>query len=193
MAGRQIPPDVRERLRKYVWEAAEAADWDTLSPTQRADLYARWSADADVGGVISRYMPGRERVYIKDSLVKPYLLSRRADHGQLAATAAKLIGRRLRVISTATKPTSCLLQDDDSENRYLVATAQARAWKAAIAPVLDRSYDADVIGARHGMMGTRRVVILVRDHGDVRKTFSEKSRVEAIFGACGIEVVWQDA
>ena len=72
-----IPDAVRDDIRDRLWAAADTLRWSTLPDTERAKYYVLWTRDPAIGGRIGHYMdPRRVRVYIKDSLIKPYERSR---------------------------------------------------------------------------------------------------------------------
>ena len=69
----RIPDDVRDRLRNIVWSRADELGWSSLTDGDRASHYERWTRDKEIGGILAHYMdPRKVRVYIKDSLLKPY-------------------------------------------------------------------------------------------------------------------------
>ena len=72
-----IPDTIRDDLRDRLWAAADSLRWSTLPDTERARRYEIWTRDPAIGGRLGHYMdPRRVRVYIKDSLIKPYERSR---------------------------------------------------------------------------------------------------------------------
>ena len=72
-----VPDDIRNNIRARLWEEADSLRWSILLDNERADHYERWTRDPAFGGRLARYMdPRKVRVYIKDSLIKPYERSR---------------------------------------------------------------------------------------------------------------------
>lgn len=72
-----IPDDVRERLRVLIWSRADELGWADLADTERSKYYEQWTRDQGIGGTLGHYMdPRKVRVYIKDSLLKPYVRAR---------------------------------------------------------------------------------------------------------------------
>jgi hypothetical protein len=68
-----IPDDARDRVRDLLWSRASELGWSELADTERSKYYERWTRDLRIGGVLAHYMdPRKVRVYIKDSLLKPY-------------------------------------------------------------------------------------------------------------------------
>lgn len=72
-----VAKDVRDNIRKKIWDTADELGWPGLSDIDRATWYENWSKDKDIGGVLAHFMDARKvRVYIKDSLLKPYMRTR---------------------------------------------------------------------------------------------------------------------
>lgn len=72
-----LPDAVRDRLRDLLWARAKELGWSDLPDSEKSKFYERWTREKEVGGALAYYMDARKvRVYIKDSLVKPYERSR---------------------------------------------------------------------------------------------------------------------
>ena len=72
-----IPDAIRDDIRDQLWAVADSLRWSNLPDSDRARHYELWTRDPAIGGRIGHYMdPRRVRVYIKDSLIKPYERSR---------------------------------------------------------------------------------------------------------------------
>lgn len=72
-----IPDAIRDDIRDRLWAVADSLRWSNLPDSDRARHYELWTRDPAIGGRIGHYMdPRRVRVYIKDSLIKPYERSR---------------------------------------------------------------------------------------------------------------------
>jgi hypothetical protein len=68
-----IPEAIRDGIRSPLWAAADDLGWSSLSDAERAKYYELWTKDPAVGGQLAHFMdPRKVRVYIKDSLLKPY-------------------------------------------------------------------------------------------------------------------------
>lgn len=75
-----VPDDVRDRLRRALWERADRLEWMRLSLPERSMKYAAWARDSEIGGVLSNYMDQRRgHIYIKDTIMKGYVRERLAD------------------------------------------------------------------------------------------------------------------
>lgn len=69
-----VPSAVRDSLRDKLWEQCDDLGWSALTDQDRAILYEKWTRDPAIGGQLAHLMDARKvRVYIKDSLVKPYV------------------------------------------------------------------------------------------------------------------------
>ncbi len=76
----RMPNDVRDRLRDLLWSKADYLGWSALHDGERSKKYEQWTRDPEVGGILAHYMdPRKVRVYIKDSLLKPYERARLSD------------------------------------------------------------------------------------------------------------------
>jgi hypothetical protein len=129
-----IPSATRTSLKQRLWDTADKLGWNNLSQADKARYYEVWTKDAEIGGVISRYMDGGQvRVYIKDTLLKDYGRVRLADpvrplralgiDGQ-AADAERYIkphGRRL-------------------EDGRVLCWGRADDWKAVLMAVHERAF-----------------------------------------------------
>src|SRR5258708_2810085 len=104
----KIPDATFKTIKETMWGVADERDWPTLADTQKTALYEEWIRDESVGGVLSRYMdPGSIRVYIKDTIMKPYArtrikdfpsiqkLLRLSDNARVVESYIKPHGRRL--------------------------------------------------------------------------------------------------
>lgn len=129
-----VPGEVRERIRADLWNRAEALGWVALPLSERARWYEKWAKDKDVGGVLSEFMDTRQtRVYIKDTVLKPYLLARSVDlwpavAGMLGISPGKLITKKY------IKPHGVLTGAGE-----VIAWGNVRDWKAVLVAVFERA------------------------------------------------------
>lgn len=131
----RIPENIRDDVRDRLWAAADSLRWSTLPDTERAQRYELWTRDPDIGGRLAHFMdPRKVRVYIKDSLVKPYERSRLSrlegdvwrilsfpDPGPPAESYIKPHGRRL-------------------PDGKIVAWGNSRDWKLILMAVFERAH-----------------------------------------------------
>lgn len=74
---KMIPTKIRDQIREELWKRCDDLGWMSLTDIDRARYYAQWTTAKDIGGQLAGYMdPRKVRVYIKDSLVKPYVRAR---------------------------------------------------------------------------------------------------------------------
>ena len=130
-----IPENIRDDIRDLLWGAADSLRWSTLPDTERAKHYELWTRDPEIGGRLGHFMdPRKVRVYIKDSLVKPYERSRLSlresdvwrllsfsDPGPPAESYIKPHGRRL-------------------PDGKIVAWGNSRDWKLILMAVFERAH-----------------------------------------------------
>jgi len=128
-----IPEEIREGLRDKLWSAADELGWASLNDSERSRYYERWTKEASIGGQLAHFMdPRKVRVYIKDSLIKPY------ERARLLASEAE-IWRALEmavpteVAETFIKPHGCRLDDG-----RVICWGKSRDWKLVIMAVFER-------------------------------------------------------
>jgi hypothetical protein len=84
--------------------------------------------------VLSRYLePQAVRVYIKDTLMKPYMRERLGDHEVILRLCG--VDANCRIAEHHIKPNGLRLMDG-----RVVAWGRARDWKAVLFAVFERSY-----------------------------------------------------
>lgn len=131
-----VPKDIRDRIRQRIWDKADELNWTSLSVVDRANWYENWSRDKEVGGALAHFMdPRKVRVYIKDSLLKPYLRNRLEDGAEPALLAAGLDHDSLTIERTYNKPHGRLLGDGK-----VVCWGNSRDWKSVLISVFERAY-----------------------------------------------------
>jgi len=130
-----LPDEVRDQLRERMWQIADQINWLALGPTEKTQYYENWTKDAQVGGVLQRFMPfGQVRVYIKDSLLKDYPRARRADQEK----PFRMLGLDGAVQFTTAfiKPHGRRLSDG-----RIVCWGRAADWKMILMAVFERSFN----------------------------------------------------
>ena len=76
-----MPEEIRDQIRDHLWGLADKIGWSDLQDVERARYYELWTKDSSIGGKLAHFMdPRKVRVYIKDSLLKPY------ERGRLSGT-----------------------------------------------------------------------------------------------------------
>jgi len=130
-----IPTKVRTAVRERVWDLAVQVDWATLSDSARSRKYEEWTRDPLIGGLLGNYIdPKQVRVYLKDSVIKPYVIALRS--GQ--ARPLRALGLPEDALSSESyiKPHGRRLPDGS-----VVCWGQARDWKAILVAVWERAYE----------------------------------------------------
>ncbi|MDQ1815487.1 hypothetical protein RBA41_19485 [Massilia sp. CCM 9210] len=129
-----MPAKIRDNLRDKLWGLADELGWAILNDIDRSRLYERWTRDPAIGGQIAHFMdPRKVRVYIKDSLIKPY------ERARLLASQDE-IWRALEIASPATtvqtfiKPHGCRLEDGK-----IICWGKSRDWKLILMAAFERS------------------------------------------------------
>lgn len=135
--SRKVPQSIREKVKDAIWKQADDLGWVAMSDRDRAIWYENWAEDGELGGVLAHFMdPRRVRVYIKDSLLKPYMSACLAD-------LETEVLRRLSLPSTSNvqetfqKPHGRLFSDGN-----VVSWGNARDWKAILLATFERAYGA---------------------------------------------------
>jgi hypothetical protein len=127
-----IPKGVKADLQKQLWEIADGLHWGQLSASEKAKCYTNWTADDAIGGVLGRYIDrGRVRVYLKDTLMKPYSLKILA--GDVRVRAALNLGA-LGAVEQYRKPHGLRLGDG-----RVVCWGKTEDWKLILMAVYERA------------------------------------------------------
>jgi hypothetical protein len=114
---------------------ADEVDWLALPDSARSRKYEEWTRQPEVGGVLSNYIdPKRVRVYLKDSIIKPYTIARTTSH--LRPFRALGLSDSAPTVVTYLKPHGRRLKDG-----RVVCWGQARDWKMVLLAVWERAYD----------------------------------------------------
>ncbi|MGE3347828.1 MAG: hypothetical protein AB7I35_10370 [Ramlibacter sp.] len=130
----KLPDDVRDRIRALLWTRASDLDWSGLSDTERSRYYERWTKETAIGGTLGHYMdPRTVRVYIKDSLLKPYERARMSGTEQ-DILAVLDIDPTLEVTNRFIKPHGLLFADGQ-----IIAWGKSRDWKLILMAMYERT------------------------------------------------------
>ncbi len=137
----RIPEDVRFGMRQKLWAVADKVDWVRLTWVEKSAHYEAWTRDPEVGGKLGHYMgQSQVRVYIKDTVMKGYGMSRLADSskvmrvlGLLSSTAEQSV----TVVADYERPHGRLLSDG-----RVIAWGKASDWKAILMSLHERAFEA---------------------------------------------------
>jgi hypothetical protein len=130
----KVPDAACERIKKKLWGIAEERNWPTLSDQQKTAFYEEWIRDESIGGVLSRYLaPGNVRVYIKDTIMKPYGRERIKDFIPILRLLE--LPEDARVMETYVKPHGRRLSDGK-----VICWGLSRDWKSILFAVFERAH-----------------------------------------------------
>jgi hypothetical protein len=130
----KIPDEVRDRIRDLLWARATDLGWSELSDTDRSRYYEQWTRETAIGGTLAHYMdPRKVRVYIKDSLLKPYERARVSDTEPDILTLLD-IDPALEVVHRYIKPHGLRFVDGQ-----IIAWGKSRDWKLILMAMYERS------------------------------------------------------
>jgi hypothetical protein len=157
-----MPEDIRDQIRDQLWATAEEIGWSYLPDAERARYYETWTKDPAIGGKLGHFMdPRKVRVYIKDSLLKPYERSRLSDTEQ-AVMACLTIGPDEQSVQSYIKPHGRKLGDG-----RIVCWGNSRDWKSILMTTFERAQPRDrlhgVVLIETGKTGDESTRILVRE------------------------------
>jgi hypothetical protein len=130
----RIPDDVRDRLRDLIWARADKLGWSGLNDAERSRQYEQWTRDSEIGVTLAHYMDARKvRVYIKDSLLKPY------ERARLSGTEQQILGRlgipaASEVAQRYIKPHGIAFADGK-----IVSWGNSRDWKFVLMAMFERA------------------------------------------------------
>ncbi len=128
-----IPENIRDGIRERLWETADQLDWSSLMDSERSKYYELWTRDKTIGGQLAHFMdPRKVRVYIKDSLLKPY---ERAHLLRNENAIWRLLGMPTPTVVSETyiKPHGRRLDDG-----RVVCWGKSRDWKLILMAVFER-------------------------------------------------------
>jgi hypothetical protein len=120
-----MPEEIRDGLRDKLWNTADGLGWASLNDSERSRYYEKWTKDPSIGGQLAHFMdPRKVRVYIKDSLIKPY------ERARLLASEAQIwhaleMAAPTEAAETFIKPHGC---------RW----GKSRDWKLILMAVFER-------------------------------------------------------
>lgn len=128
-----MPEEIRDLLRDTLWNLADDLGWTSLSDSERSRHYEKWTKDPTIGGRLAHFMdPRKVRVYIKDSLIKPY------ERARLFASEAQIwhaleMAAPTEAAEIFIKPHGCRLQDG-----RVVCWGKSRDWKLVLMAAFER-------------------------------------------------------
>lgn len=159
-----------------MWAEADRLNWSALSTTDKSRYYTMWTETSDLGGRLGLYMDPRQvRVYIKDTLLKPY--TREISANPMRAFRVLGIADNAEATTTYIKPHGRLLADGRQ-----IAWSKASEWKATLMTLYERSF---VEGSPHA--------VVLTEAGAKFAASSERTVVQSAADKLGIErVIWLD-
>jgi hypothetical protein len=129
----RVPDDVRDRLRNVIWSRADELGWSALTDGERSGHYERWTLDRHIGGTLGHYMdPRKVRVYIKDSLLKPYERARLSRSEQQILNSLS-VPAESEVAQRYIKPHGIRFADG-----RIVCWGNSRDWKSVVMAMYER-------------------------------------------------------
>lgn len=130
----KLPDDVRDRIRDLLWERANDLDWSGLSDMERSRYYEQWTRESGIGGTLGHYMdPRKVRVYIKDSLLKPYERARVSGTEQDILVVLD-VDPTLEIVHRYIKPHGLRFMDG-----HIIAWGKSRDWKLILMAMYERT------------------------------------------------------
>lgn len=131
----KIPEQVFAKIRDLLWRRADEAAWINLPDVRKAAMYEQWQKDPDIGGVLSNYADVRNvRVYIKDSIMKPYTRERLKDSAVVLRLLSLPEDSALRE-PPMIKPHGRILADGKT-----ICWGPARDWKSILIATSERAF-----------------------------------------------------
>jgi hypothetical protein len=131
-----LPKEMRTRMLALLRAQAESLDWQRRSALERASFYENWAKDPSIGGVLAQFMdPRKVRVYIKDSLMKPYQRARLHDEFSEVLAALGVNAESIAVQLSFSQPHGRLLADG-----RVICWGNSRDWKSVLFAVFERAF-----------------------------------------------------
>lgn len=174
----KVPNEIRQPLVDLLWREADRMGWIGLSDREKGACYESWVLDDRIGGVLTRYIDkGAVRVYIKDSLMKPYTRNRLAN----GERPMRMLGLSpgVRESERFIKPHGVLLEDGS-----IACWGRADDWKAIVLACFER--------ARAQQNGRARGVVLFAAGGKFREPII-RNLVQEVATRLGLEMlIWDE-
>lgn len=159
-----IPTKIRDQIKEELWKRCDDLGWVSITDNDRTRYYEQWTTAKDIGGQLAGYMdPRKVRVYIKDSLVKPYVRARlKLDENEVW----RLLGmtKSDKPVEEYIKPHGRRLDDG-----RVIGWGRSRDWKSVLMAVFERgqvkkTYSPyGVVLLENGKTESDRMRLLVRD------------------------------
>lgn len=131
-----VPESILDEIKARLWAKADTLGWSALSDAERATFYEHWTRDPEIGGRLGHFIdPRKVRVYIKDSLIKPYERSRLSLH-QSDVWPLLSLPDPGRPAEHYTKPHGWRLCDGK-----VVCWGKSRDWKLILMAVFERAHE----------------------------------------------------
>ena len=131
---------IRDAIKEQLWEKADDLGWSNLTDQQRAAWYENWAKDKKIGGILAHFMDTRKvRVYIKDSLLKPYRSSQMEQELDRVLAALQLRPGALQFKKIYEKPHGRGLVDG-----RVICWGNSRDWKIVLFSAYERSWNTSV-------------------------------------------------
>jgi hypothetical protein len=131
---RALPIAVKRQIQEHLWSKADGLDWPSLTVIEKTKQYGVWVNDAEIGGVLAAYMDARRvRIYIKDTLMKPYARARDAD--STSVLSALGLAADTGILDRYERPHGLLLD----QNR-VISWGKADDWKLVLMATHERAF-----------------------------------------------------
>lgn len=129
------PESVRTEIKHKLWAEAKRLNWPALSTTDKSRYYDVWTDASDIGGRLGQYMdPLKVRVYIKDTIIKPYAREASANPERIFRVLSIRYDEAPRAIFN--KPHGLILPDGRQ-----IAWSKASEWKTTLMSLHERCFN----------------------------------------------------
>ena len=133
----KLATPLRDSIQKKLWAECDDLGWMALPYSERAPYYERWTKDPEIGGQLAHVMdPRAVRVYIKDTLVKPYVRERLLG-SESAVRAVVGLDAESAATQRYVKPHGFRLEDG-----RVICWGRSREWKSILLAVFERAAEA---------------------------------------------------
>jgi hypothetical protein len=133
--SKKPPQEVFSTIQRELWTRADQLAWAQLSDSARSQYYEQWTREPQIGGALGLFLdPRAVRVYLKDTVMKPYLrdqLNRRASDVLRVLGLAQVPATHFYI-----KPHGRRLTSD-----CVVCWGNSRDWKAILMATFERAHD----------------------------------------------------
>lgn len=181
----KLPPDVREPIKKLVFERANEFEYGTRTRIENGAFLNTLAEEPQIGGLLKLYMPEKAvRTYIKDGILNAYAkgevrkklnsISHEDVIRQVYHVEAKEVG----------KVNQTCIYRSNSNDAYLIHTGTYLKWETALRKLLECVAATDSISEKANTINL--CLLLSVCNGEM--TLADQTQLEKALDYIGVKV-----